>query len=171
MSAKRDKRGKPPAMRPFARSLPMQLLRAREAVMQEFRPHLRARGISEQQWRVLRALVETGSMEINALAEFCEIHPASLSRMLPNLTKGGKIERRPNREDQRRTVISITAKGRALFGAVAPESEQIYAAIEKRIGAGELRTLYRLLDRVIGSLPSADASSAMSKKSATAKLR
>ena len=41
------------AMRPFARSLPMQLLRAREVLMQEFRPHLRKQGLSEQQWRVL----------------------------------------------------------------------------------------------------------------------
>ena len=42
------------------RSLPIMLLRAREAVMKRFRPMLKAHGLSEQQWRVLRVLNETG---------------------------------------------------------------------------------------------------------------
>ena len=43
-------------MREFSRSLPMSLLRAREAVMRQFRPSLREHGLTEQQWRILRAL-------------------------------------------------------------------------------------------------------------------
>ncbi len=138
-----------PVMRPFARSLPMQLLRAREALMQEFRPHLRKQGLSEQQWRVLRALAETGSMDINALGEMCQIHPASLSRMLPNLEEDGRIERRTSPDDQRYVIVSITVKGKALFQRMAKESEQIYASIERRIGSRELRTLYELLEKTI----------------------
>jgi homoprotocatechuate degradation regulator HpaR len=137
------------AMRPFARSLPMQLLRAREALMQEFRPRLRKQGLSEQQWRVLRALAEAGSMDINALGEMCQIHPASLSRMLPNLEDEGRIERRTDRDDQRYVIVSITAKGRTLFQRMAKESEQIYASIERRIGSQELRALYELLEKTI----------------------
>jgi homoprotocatechuate degradation regulator HpaR len=137
------------AMRPFAQSLPMQLLRARETLMHEFRPHLRKHGLSEQQWRVLRALAETGSMDINAIGEMCQIHPASLSRMLPNLEDDGRIERRPGRDDQRYVIVSITAKGKALFQRVAKESEQIYASIERRIGSRELKILYELLDKTI----------------------
>jgi len=141
------------AMRPFARSLPMQLLRAREALMQEFRPHLRKHDLSEQQWRVLRALTEAGSMDINALGEMCQIHPASLSRMLPNLESEGRIERRADLEDQRYVIVSITAKGQALFQRVAKESEQIYSSIEQRIGSRELKTLYELLDKTIRAAP------------------
>jgi homoprotocatechuate degradation regulator HpaR len=141
------------AMRPFARSLPMQLLRAREALMQQFRPHLREKGLSEQQWRVIRALAEAGSMDINALGEVCQIHPASLSRMLPNLERDGRIERRTDRDDQRYTIVSITAKGKALFQRVAKESEQIYASIERRIGTRELTMLYELLDKAIRVAP------------------
>lgn len=137
------------AMRPFGRSLPMQLLRAREALMQEFRPHLRAQGLSEQQWRVLRALAEAGSMEINALGEVCKIHPASLSRMLPNLETEGRIERRTDKSDQRYVIVSITTKGRVLFQRMAKESEQIYAVIERRIGSRDVKLLYELLDKMI----------------------
>ena len=47
----------------------MALLRAREAVMREFRAALRRHGLTEQQWRVLRALTARDEMEILALAD------------------------------------------------------------------------------------------------------
>jgi homoprotocatechuate degradation regulator HpaR len=141
------------AMRPFSRSLPMQLMRAREAVMRRFRPHLASHGFSEQQWRILRALADAGELEIGALAAECQIHAASLSRMLPKLARLGLIRRENHKKDQRRVVVSITAKGRATFRSVAPESEEIYAAMEREIGATKLRDLYRLLDEVIATRP------------------
>ena len=141
------------AMRPFSRSLPMQLMRAREAVMRRFRPHLASHGFSEQQWRILRALADAGELEIGALAAECQIHAASLSRMLPKLARLGLIRRESHKKDQRRVVVSITLKGRGVFHSVAPESEEIYAAMEREIGAAKLRDLYRLLDEVIETLP------------------
>ena len=141
------------AMRPFSRSLPMQLLRAREAVMRRFRPHLASHGFSEQQWRIMRALADAGQMEIGALSDECQIHAASLSRMLPKLARAGLISRKNHKDDQRRVVVSITQKGRKAFRTAAPESEVIYAAMEREIGAQKLRDLYRLLDEVIGRAP------------------
>lgn len=141
------------AMRPFSRSLPMQLMRAREAVMRRFRPHLAEHGFSDQQWRIIRALADAGEMEIGALSAHCQIHAASLSRMLPKLARAGLIKRASHKADQRRVVVSITLKGRAVFRSVAPESEEIYAAMEREIGAAKLRDLYRLLDDVIETLP------------------
>ncbi|MET0444367.1 MAG: homoprotocatechuate degradation operon regulator HpaR, partial [Pseudorhodoplanes sp.] len=59
------------SMRPFERSLPMQLMLAREAVMQRFRPHLTARGLTDQQWRIVRALNEVETIEIADLGRVC----------------------------------------------------------------------------------------------------
>ena len=60
-------------MREFSRSLPMSLLRAREAVMRQFRPSLRHHGLTEQQWRILRALAAVETIEVTELARspFC----------------------------------------------------------------------------------------------------
>ena len=58
-------------MRPFQRSLPMQLMLAREAVMQRFRPHLNEHGLTDQQWRIVRALSEVEAMDIAALGRSC----------------------------------------------------------------------------------------------------
>lgn len=127
----------------------MQLLRAREALMQEFRPHLRKHGLTEQQWRILRALAEVGASEIRALADICQILPASLSRMLPIMQYDGHIAMRVNMKDRRATIVSITATGKTVFKRVARESEQIYSLIELKIGSAELKTLYDLLEKTI----------------------
>src|SRR4051794_24912283 len=55
-------------MRDFSQSLPMALLRAREAVMRQFRPSLRQHGLTEQQWRILRALAAVDATEVTELA-------------------------------------------------------------------------------------------------------
>lgn len=147
-------------MRPFARSLPMQLMRAREAVMERFRPHLVERGLTDQQWRVIRALSEVEALEILDLAARCCILPASLSRMLPKLAEDGVLARRAHALDQRRVVVSLTPRGRKLFATLAAESEAIYAGIASEIGVARLQELYRLLDDTIAALgdkPSGDA--------------
>lgn len=139
-------------MRPFERSLPMQLMLAREVVMQRFRPHLNARGLTDQQWRIIRALNEVDELEIVELGKSCCLHAASLSRILPKLEADGLIARRNHRNDQRRVVVSLAAKGRRLFEALAPQSEAIYAALAREIGSTKLEKIYELLDDVIGIL-------------------
>lgn len=144
--------GANPRMPPFRRSLPMQLMQAREAVMQRFRPHLYARGLTDQQWRIIRALVEVKSYEIFELSARCVIHPASLSRILPKLDSDGLITRVANAEDQRRVIVSITPAGRKLFETVAPESERIYAEIAAAVGPEKLEQIYQVLEDLIGAL-------------------
>ena len=39
------------------RNLPLLLLHAREGVIGQFRPILNAHGVTEQQWRIIRALL------------------------------------------------------------------------------------------------------------------
>jgi homoprotocatechuate degradation regulator HpaR len=140
------------AMRPFARSLPMQLMRAREAVMQRFRPHLHAHGLTDQQWRIIRVLVEVPALEILDLSERCGIHPASLSRILPKLDAEGIVVRRPNPQDQRRILVSLAPRGRGIFSEIAPQSEAVYAEIARDIGPERLAELYRLVDEVVEAL-------------------
>ena len=72
-------------MRDFSRSLPMSLLRAREAVMRQFRPSLRQHGLTEQQWRILRALAATDAIEVTELARVAFLLGPSLSRILRDL--------------------------------------------------------------------------------------
>ncbi len=70
-------------MRSFSRSLPMALLRAREAVMASFRPVLREYALTEQQWRVLRALTAARAPQrLGTLARTTFLSEPSLSRLV-----------------------------------------------------------------------------------------
>jgi len=51
------------------RNLPLLLLQAREKLFTEFRPLLNDAGVTEQQWRVIRALLELGPMEPRHIGE------------------------------------------------------------------------------------------------------
>ena len=130
----------------------MSLLRAREAVMRQFRPSLRNHALTEQQWRILRALASIDAIEVTELARLAFLLGPSLSRILRDLEARHLIERRVAKADLRRGVVSISAKGLKLIEAVAPSSEAIYAAITKRYGARKLAELQDMLHALEGSL-------------------
>src|SRR5215469_16541874 len=105
---------------PMAQSLPVRLLRAREAVMTRIRPVLRGHGVTEQQWRVLCTVRDLEETEITALAERVFLLPPSLSRILRYLEGRGLIVRRASAQDQRRALVSVTVAGEALIHRVEP---------------------------------------------------
>jgi homoprotocatechuate degradation regulator HpaR len=140
------------AMRPFDQSLPMALLRTREAVMRGFRRLLRTRGLNEQEWRIIRALMETDTLEISELAERVFILKPSATRTMKNLQARGIVNRSRSSADQRRILVALTAAGRDLFEDLAPHSEVEYARISDLVGATELKQLYELLGRVTDKL-------------------
>jgi len=139
-------------MREFSRSLPMSLLRAREAVMRQFRPSLRRYDLTEQQWRILRALAAIDAIEVTELARTAFLLGPSLSRILRDLEARRLIERRAAKADLRRGVVSISEKGVRLMEVIAPSSEAIYAAITKRYGARKLTELQDMLGALEASL-------------------
>ena len=117
---------------------------------------LREYGLTEQQWRVLRALVESVEIEVTQLAKRSFILSPSLSRILQNLEERGLVTRNAVRSDQRRARISISGKGRRLFDAIAPHSEAHYDKIAAAFGKNKLTQLYALLGELDASLVGAD---------------
>lgn len=136
-------------LRPFDQSLPMALLRARETAMRFFRPMLTAHELTEQQWRVLRALTRHhGPLAVGELAEATFLLGPSLTRILGNLGDRGLVARVVAADDQRRGLISLTDAGRELVAAVAPHSEDRYEAIEESFGRQNMEALMGLLHQL-----------------------
>ena len=150
-------------MRDFSRSLPMSLLRAREAVMRQFRPSLREHGLTEQQWRILRALAAIEAVEVTELSRTAFLLGPSLSRILRDLEARKLIERKTAKTDQRRSMVSISKEGVKLMASVAPNSEAIYAEITRRFGArklAELQDMLGALEQSLAELGGAEEASA-----------
>jgi homoprotocatechuate degradation regulator HpaR len=149
--------GSPP-LRPFSRSLPMALLRAREAMMRLFRPSLQALDLTEQQWRVLRALGGMGVADATQLAALTFLLAPSLTRILRDLEARKLIRRRPNPKDRRAALISLSPRGIGLIQTVGAKSERIYHEIETAVGAAKLEKLMQLLAEVETQLGGAASS-------------
>ena len=135
----------------------MELLKAREAAMSRFRPMLRSHGVTEQQWRVIRALAAHQRIDAGELAKRSFLLAPSLTRILQFLEREKLIKRSSDANDQRRSVFALTEKGRRLYAEVGPDSELLYADIEKQFGADKLETLYALLAEFYTALAETDA--------------
>jgi homoprotocatechuate degradation regulator HpaR len=134
------------------RNLPLLLLQAREGVIGHFRPILNAHGITEQQWRIVRALIEHGPLEPRQIGRICGLSSPSLAGVLARMDDLGLVQRERMAEDQRRVMVALTPKSRALAARMAPRIEAVYRAIEAHIGADFIGRFYATLDELIALL-------------------
>jgi homoprotocatechuate degradation regulator HpaR len=141
--------GRPPLMR---RNLPLVMLQAREHVIAHFRPILNAHGITEQQWRIVRLLLDTGPLEPREIGEQCRLSSPSLAGVLARMESLGLVQRKRRADDQRRVRVSLTPRSRALAERMAPLIESAYAHIERVLGVDFAENFYRVLDDLIARL-------------------
>ncbi len=134
------------------RNLPHLLLQSRETLMRRFRPILQAHGLTEQQWRILRALLEEDALEPRQLCERCLISSPSITGVLLRMEEAGLIVRERMPDDQRRVNVTLTAQAKKLGKQLAPEIEETYAEIEASVGVGQLQNMYDVLDVLLQRL-------------------
>ena len=136
------------------RTLPIALLRSREAVMELFRPMLRKYDITEQQWRVIRVLFEVGALDATKLADAACILPPSLTRILRTLEARTLITARKDPNDRRHTIVQLTEEGETLIQTASLDSVAIYGEIESLLGKDRIQSLLNELEFVLDTLPS-----------------
>ena len=89
----------------------MLLYRAFHAQRAALRPALSELGLGTGQPKLLGYLRRRGPCGQRELADYCEIDPAAVCRMLDSLQRGGFVTRRPDEQDKRRDLIALTPAG------------------------------------------------------------
>ena len=121
--------------------------------MAHTRPSLRAHGLSDQQWRVLRVLGEHAQdpegVETGRVAKEAFLLGPSLTGVLTRMARDGLIERSPCPQDARRTVVRATAAGLEKVQALSQSIEAHYDWMQRQLGNQALQNLYVWLDTVI----------------------
>ena len=133
------------------RNLPQQLLNARDALMGHFRPILNHYGLTEQQWRILRALDEHAQLEPRELCALCQILSSSMAGILARMEEMGLVQRVRVEADQRRVLVSLAPKGDALIDDMAPLIESQYRYLEQAFGKQSLESLSAALEDFIAA--------------------
>ena len=94
------------------RTLHMLLYRAFHAQRNALRPCFTQLGLGAGQPKLLGYLSRNGASSQRQLADYFEVDPAAVSRMLDSLQKGGFVTRRPDDNDRRRDLVELTPAGR-----------------------------------------------------------
>lgn len=87
-------------------------LHAQRGAMQ---PSLSQLGLGSGQPKLLAYLSRCGACSQRELANYFEIDPAAVCRMLDSLQKGGFVTRRESPQDKRRDLIELTPAGQAAY--------------------------------------------------------
>lgn len=140
------------ASRVLHRNLPMLLLRAREKMMERFRPLITAHGLTEQQWRVIRALHEKGPLEPRQISDVCTISSPSMAGVLARMETLGLVTKERFTEDQRRVRVELTDASLELVRVISKEIEANYRELERKVGAETVARVYRAIDELLTGL-------------------
>jgi len=126
------------------------LLRTADVVRGELERTLAGRGITLQQYNVLRILrgAHPGRMPTLEIADRMIERAPGITRLLDRLEAADLVSRQRCREDRRQVLCAITAKGLAVLGGC---DEPIHAAERvrhARLTKADLARLVSLLDRL-----------------------
>jgi DNA-binding MarR family transcriptional regulator len=96
---------------------------------------------------MLLYLSRNGSLPLGKIGERLQVHPTSITNTIDGLERLGLVARSPHEQDRRRTLASITARGREI-------AEQATAVLNAErfgtapLGDADLETTYELLRRI-----------------------
>lgn len=104
--------------------LPYQLALLAEAVSRSIAQVYAERfDLSRDEWRVLAALDETGTMKTRDAALYATLDKMQVSRAVARLEQGGLLTRNVDPEDRRNRILKLTRAGRTLMQKLVPMVE------------------------------------------------
>ena len=132
----------------FLDSLPMILSRSLDRVMPSYRRLFQANDLTDQQWRVLRALWEQQHLTSSEISQITLLPPPSLVGILDRLEKKNLIGRLRSTKDRRHVNIIPTQKGRVLMEHMMPMVDHIHNDFMQRVTTAEWAEFNRILNKL-----------------------
>jgi DNA-binding MarR family transcriptional regulator len=106
-------------------------------------------GIQRPEFATLFCIAHLETPTASDVVELTGIPKNSVSRAVSRLKKMGLIRRAADRDDGRRAMLSLTAKGSALYERVLPRFQQRQEAMVSVLTAAERQELHRLLNKLV----------------------
>ncbi|HIW06731.1 MAG TPA: homoprotocatechuate degradation operon regulator HpaR [Candidatus Ignatzschineria merdigallinarum] len=116
------------------KNIPLLLMRVRELMMRNFRPILTEWNLTEQQWRILRALYESKTLEPRELCDICCILSPSMAGILKRMEELNLIVKVPSKLDKRRVLVEIYPGVESMVKKILEANMKAYDAFAKQIG-------------------------------------
>src|SRR5579885_1318719 len=89
-----------------------------------------------------------GSLSASGVAEKTQMDKVRVSRAVARLLKTGRVSRRIDRMDRRRSILSLTPAGSAIHREIVPHARRVEARLLAGLSDAERDTLDRLLAKL-----------------------
>lgn len=108
-------------------------------------------GLRIPEWRLIAVIAESDGLTQQALGVATRMDKVTVSRAAIALVDRGLVQRRPNPDDQRSHLLSLTRAGKTLYESVAPKALELEAQVFAGFSAEEIAAFSAMLDRIEAS--------------------
>lgn len=117
--------------------------------------------LTRAQWRALKRVHHGEGITQNELAEFLEMEPIAVGRVIDRLQKAGFIERRADPADRRVWRLHLRDRAHAVVDDMDELSGELFRQAQRGISSAEMKSMMSVLARMkdnLNALDDADAS-------------
>lgn len=121
-----------------------------------FRKHFDRRavkfGLTRAQWRATKVLYHREGLRQTELAEFLEMEPIAVGRVIDRLQAAGFVERRPDPKDRRAWRLYVTAQAQGVVGDMELIARGLRQDATRGIDPDELQQALAVIGRIKDNL-------------------
>jgi len=130
--------------------LPALLAQASELISAEFHAVVQQHGLSVAQWRVMASLADGPAMSTGQLARITLTKQPTLTRLLDRMEAAGHVQRNPDANDRRITLVHITASGSRTVAQLMELAQEHEQRVLQPFGQERASALKAVLRHIIG---------------------
>lgn len=119
-------------------------------------------GLTRAQWRALKRVHHSEGITQNELADFLEMEPIAVGRVIDRLQKAGFIERRADPADRRCWRLHLQPKAHGIIDDMELIGSELFRQAQRGISAAEMKAMIGVLTRMkdnLNALADADQTS------------
>ena len=105
-------------------------------------------GLTIPQWRVVAVLARSPGLSAAVVAERTAMDKVAVSRAVAGLARSGRVRRVQAVSDRRRSVLTLTARGRAVYRQIVPLALAYERRLLCELSPAEQAQFGRLLGRL-----------------------
>ncbi|MEM6903702.1 MAG: MarR family transcriptional regulator [Pseudomonadota bacterium] len=122
--------------------------RVHQRVTALFQERMRDHDLTPTQFSSLCKMAETGEVSQNQLGRLVNLDPATNQGVVRRLQKRGLIQRRDDPNDRRRSLLTLTERGREVLATCLPAAARITPSVLKPLNSEERALLMDMLRRL-----------------------
>lgn len=105
-------------------------------------------GLSVNGWKLMSVIDHFGPLSASEAGAHTSLEPAKVTRGIDALAEQGLVLRREDPADRRRTILSLSPKGRRMHDNIEQVSRALERELLEVLTAAERETLYLVLDKL-----------------------